>query len=186
MNKSDTAVAVGLIVLAVLGGLFGAWLYVANRPQTGGDFAGGIQPSNLWNGTASTNSVSPVLSNVYVPGNLSVGGVGANNQLTEIYTAVGNFPSAAGTLSGSTSTASTTQIAFTASGFAVGDPCEVEYNFTTSTLLTSANVTAVSGNAVTTTVSFANGSGVSIADAVTSTITGVSSTVKATCFHTGV
>jgi hypothetical protein len=155
----------------------------------GGDFAGGITPSNLFTASTATNSVTPILSNVLVPGTVSVGGTGVNNQVTTVYTGVATYPSAAVTLLSSSTpfgSATTTQVAFTASGFSVGDPCEVEYTFTTSTVLTSANVTAVSGNAVTSTATFLNTIGSSITLTVTSTVTGVSSTVKTTCFHTGV
>jgi hypothetical protein len=176
-----------MVVLGVVGGMVGAVL--VKGPLTGGDYAGGIQPSQLFTGNVTTNSVTPNLANLLVSGAVSAGGIAANNQITAIYTAVQNFPTIGGTFAaGATpsSTVTSTNIAFSANGFAVGDTCEIEYNFTTSTLLTSGNVSAVSGSNVTTTVTFLNATGLSVSDAATSTITGVSSTVKATCYHTGV
>ena len=70
--------------MLVLGSV-GAWA-IANKPQVGGDFAGGVVPSNLWTGSAATNSVSPITSNVLVPGAVSAVGVGANNQVTITFT----------------------------------------------------------------------------------------------------
>lgn len=51
----------------------------------GGDFAGGITPSQLWSASASSNTVTPVLSNLNVPGNATVTGnetVGGNLLVT--------------------------------------------------------------------------------------------------------
>lgn len=184
-----------LAVASIVGGVVGAFGLNQVAPMVGGDFAGGVLPSQLFTGSASGGAsnngyVSPVgnlglLSN----GAIGAGGVSANNALTVIYTGVSVWPTAATTILSSSTpfgSATTTQVSFTASGFSVGDPCEVEYTGTTSTLFMSANVSAVSGNAVTSTVSILNASGASITVAVTSTVTGVSSTLKSTCFHTGV
>lgn len=187
-NKLIGWSAAGLVVLAVFGGMLGAYLM---RPaQTGGDFAGGIVPTNLWTGNAATNSVTPVTANVLVNGAISIGGTSANNQFPVAYTAVAVYPgqTSLSIPSGASpsSSATTTQVAFSASGFAIGDPCEVQYNFSTSTIITSGNVSAVNGSAVTTTVSLLNTTGAGVTATVTSTVTGASSTIKATCFATGV
>jgi hypothetical protein len=185
-NKTLFSLVVGI---ALVCGVVGSVFVNAITPMVGGDFAGGIQPANLFTANASTNSVTPNLSNLLLNGAISVGGQSANNQITQQYTAVGFYPSVGGSIiSGATpsSSATSTTLAFTAPGFSVGDPCEIEYNMTTSSLLTSGNVTAVNGSAVTTTISLENISGSNIPVTVTSTITGVTSTVKATCFHTGV
>lgn len=159
---------------------------------TGGDFAGGITPSQFFTGNASTNSVTPNLSNLYLNGGISVGGTGANNQIPVVYTATTAYPVSSnvnlGPLVSSTSTATTT-VSFNAAGFSVGDACEISYNGVTSTpdaFGADGFVTAVSGNAVTTTVTFWNGAGRVTTLTVTSTVTSASSTLKATCFHTGV
>jgi hypothetical protein len=141
--------------------------------QLGGDFAGGVTPTNLFSASTASNSVTPVLSNLLVSGAVSAGGTGANNQLPIIYTAVATYPGQTSlsipSLASATSSATTTQISFSAAGFTVGDPCEVQYSFSTSTLITSANVTAVSGSSVTTTVSLLNVSGSSITATVLET-----------------
>jgi hypothetical protein len=190
-NKSLIAI---LAVASIVGGLVGG--VAANKlvPMVGGDFAGGVTPSQLFTASASGGAgngyVTPAGSlGMLASGAIGAGGQSANNALTVIFTGVSVWPTAATTILSSSTpfgSATTTQVSFTASGFSVGDPCEVEYTGTTSTLLTSANVSAVSGNAVTSTVNILNASGASITVTATSTITGVSSTVKTTCFHTGV
>jgi hypothetical protein len=184
MNKT-TKVVLGVVAVLVVG--FLGWK--AFQPQTGGDFAGGITPSQLFTANTTTNSVTPIVSNLYVNGGISAGGVAAGNQITAVYTGVAIWPVAATTILSSSTpfgSATTTQVSFNAAGFAIGDPCEVEYTGTTSTLLTSANVTAVNGNAVTSTVNVLNATGASVTVTATSTVTGVSSTIKTTCYHTGV
>jgi hypothetical protein len=152
--------------------------------QTGGDFAGGIVPSQLFTANAGTNSVTPNLSNLLVNGAVSAGGVAAANQITVQYTGTTVYPGTStvlGPLGAATSTTSTV-VSFTSAGFTVGDSCEVFYALTNPTatwpVFLSANVTAVSGSLVSSTVSFQNGS--------SSQQTLNSSTLKVTCSHTGV
>jgi hypothetical protein len=179
----------GLIALvAVVVGT--AAVRLVPQSQTGGDFPQGIVPSQLFTASTGTNSVTPVLSNLLLNGAVSVGGTAAANQLAALYTATSAYPTTAfnlGPVTAATSTTSTA-VSFTAPGFSIGDPCYVGYNgaTTTSQFGTDGFVTAVSGNAVTTTVTFWNGSSSAITFTVTSTATGASSTLKATCFHTGV
>ena len=191
MNKYFTW---GLVALAVV--CVGGWA-IANKPQLGGDFAGGQVPSNLWTGSAATNSVSPITSNVFIPGAVSAGGVGANNQVTIVYTAVTTYPwtpsSTGGILLGpvsATTSTTSTVLAFNATGFAVGDACEVAFNGTTSSLPFGADAfvtsVATATNAVSATVTFWNGANQIIGFNNTSTGSGVTSTLKTTCFHTGV
>jgi len=184
-----------LVAAAVVGGLLVGVVGHFLAPMVGGDFAGGIVPNNLWSGNSTTNSVSPIsgLPNILTTGSLSAGGIATNNQVTALYTAVATYPwtpssTSAITIASSTFTAAqtSTQIAFVSSGFAVNDVCEVRYDGTTSTLFTTGLVTAVSGSNVTTTVTFLNATGATVPLTVTSTITGVTSTLKATCIHTGV
>jgi hypothetical protein len=185
---------VGLIIaVAVCVGIVGG---VKLSPSLGGDFPGGQLPTNLMTGVDSpvgtaAGYVSPVgnlalLSN----GGIGAGGVTAANNLTETFTATTSYPSAAVTLAPVTAATSTTStaVAFTAPGFSVGDACEVSYNgaTTTSAFGADAFITAVNGIAVTTTVTFWNGSASAISLTPTSSATGVSSTLKTTCFHTGV
>lgn len=183
-NKTLLSLVVGISLVC---GVVGAKFFV---PLVGGDFAGGIQPTTVLSCNAATNSCTPNLSNFYVNGGVSAGGTAANNQIPVVYTAVATYPGASALTipSGASpsSSATSTNVAFSAPGFVVGDSCEVQYNFTTSTLITSANVTAVSGSNVTTTASFLNTTGSGVTATVTSTITGASSTVKLTCFATGV
>jgi hypothetical protein len=178
------------VAVAVFVGVLG--LRLIPGTQTGGDYAGGIQPSNLFTGNVTTNSVTPNLSNLFLNGSISVGGQAANNQIPVVYTATTAYPASSNVLRGplvsSTSTA-TTSVAFTSSGFSVGDACEVTYNgagTSTNALGADAFVTAVSGSNVTATVTFWNGASGVTTFTVTSTVTGVSSSLKATCFHTGV
>lgn len=180
MNKATQIIL--SVAAVVLVGIFG---YQALAPLRGGDFAGGVVPNNLWTASVSTGGVTPV-------GNLSVGfgGTAAANQVVTLYTAVVAYPAAVvnlGSILSSTSTTSTV-VAFNAAGFSVGDACNVSYNGASTTGAFGADgfVTAVSGNAVSATVTFWNGLSSIVPLNVTSTATGVSSTLKATCFHTGV
>ena len=176
-----------VVVLSLVCGVVGAKL---SAPLLGGDFAGGIVPSQLLTANTATGGVTPV-------GNLSLGfgGTAANNLIPTLYTAVVTYPwtpsstspITLGPVTAATSTTSTV-VAFTAPGFSVGDACEVAYNGapTSTPFGADAFVTAVSGNAVTTTVTFWNGATSAVTLTVTSTATGVTSTLKTTCFHTGV
>ena len=182
-----------LIISAVAGGVIAVVLGVVLSvtgvtPSIAGDFAGGIQPSNLFTANVGANSVTPSLSNLLVNGAISAGGVSANNQLPEIYTGVANWPASSTSIATSSfsTAATTTSVSFTSAGFVIGDPCEAQYTGTTSTLITQAYVTAVSGSQVTSTVTFINISGAAISVLPTSTVTGVTSTLKTTCFATGV
>jgi hypothetical protein len=186
MNKYLIA---GLVVVAVVAGAVGS--YLVQTPLLGGDFAGGITPSQLFTASTATNSVSPILSNMLVPGAVSAGGVAANNQITVAYTATTSYPtvgsSTLGPVTANTS-ATTTQVTLIAAGFAVGDACEVAYNAgpTSTAFGADAFVTAVNGGTATATVTFWNGGIATTTLNATSTVTGVSSTLKTTCFHTGV
>lgn len=185
MSNSTKAIIAVVVVLVLA--FVGIKVFT---PALGGDFAGGIVPSQLFTANSSQNSVTPVLSNLYLNGGVSVGGTAAANQIPVIYTATTSYPSTAVTLGGFTASTSTTStsFAFSASGFSVGDACEVGYNgaTTTSAFGLDALITAVSGNNVTATVTFWNGASTAITLTVTSTVTGASSTIKTTCFHTGV
>jgi hypothetical protein len=183
--------------VAVVAGLVAGGILLAAHPvaQVAGDFPGGITPSQLFTANSATNSVSPIsgLPNLLVSGAISAGGVTANNQIPLIYTAVATYPwtpssTSAVTIASSSFTAAqtSTQIAFNASGFAIGDPCVAQISGTTSTLFTTGSVTAVSGGAVTSTVTILNATGATVTLTVTSTVTGVTSTIKTTCFATGV
>jgi hypothetical protein len=185
-----------LVVGSLVGGIVGAHFFA---PILGGDFAGGNLPSQLMTGVdapvgSAPGYVSPVGGlALFAQGGIGAGGTAAANNITETYTAVATYPwtpssTSAITIASSTFTAAqtSTQISFTAPGFVIGDPCEVQYSGTTSTLVTQAYVTAVSGNSVTTTVSLYNYTGATVQMTVTSTVTGVTSTVKATCIATGV
>jgi hypothetical protein len=188
MNDNTKLIITGLVAVVLS-------VFIANygQPLLGGDFAGGIVPSQLFSANTATQSITPLngVPNLLLNGNISVGGVSANNQVTDVYTAVETYPwtqsstSAIVIASGTTNTTSTS-FAFNAPGFAVGDPCEVQYSGTTSTLYTQGFVSAVNGSAVTTTVTFLNSTLASITMTVTSTVTGVTSTVKSTCIATGV
>jgi hypothetical protein len=182
MNKKYLALT-GFAVIAVVGAVYLS--LSSNKPLLGGDFAGGILPSQLFTANTATNGITPI-------GNLSIGfgGTAAANLIPVLYTATTAYPAATvtlGPLVSSTSTTSTV-LSFIAPGFSVGDGCEVAYNGTTSTLPFGADafVTAVNGNSVSTTATIWNGAGSIITLTPTSSATGVSSTLKVTCFHTGV
>jgi hypothetical protein len=201
MNKT----LIGFVaVVGVLGLAIGFGVGWSAKPaaQTGGDFPGGQAPSQLLSasvsGGAGSGYVTPVGNLAMLPtGAIGAGGQAANNAVTEIYTAVATYPwtpssTSAITLGPIQSTTSTavTQLAFTSAGFVVGDACEVFYNGASTTATqgfgADAFVTAVSGNAVTSTVTFWNGATSTIPLNVTSTASGVTSTLKVTCFHAGV
>jgi hypothetical protein len=172
----------GLVVaVAVFAGVL---VGVKLVPQLGGDFPGGVVPSQLFTGSAGTASVSPIngLPNLLVSGAVSVGGTAAANQITTQFTATTTYPVSSttlGTILTATSSTSTV-ISFTAPGFSVGDACSVAYaGAPTSTQFGGdAFVTAVNGNAVSSTVTVWNGA--------SSTLTINSSTLKVTCVHAGV
>lgn len=189
------SVAVALVVGLFIGRIG------TSQPLTGGDFPGGQAPSQLLSasvsGGAGSGYVTPVGNLAMLPtGAIGAGGQSANNAVTEIYTSVVTYPwtpsstSAVtlGPIAGATSTTSTV-MSFTAPGFSVGDACEISYNgIPTSSALFGADgfITSVSGNAASATVTFWNGMSTATTLTVTSTATGVTSTLKATCFHTGV
>lgn len=189
---------VGLVaVVAILtGGLGGYAVYkLSATPLLGGDFAGGITPSNLFTGSASggvgNGYVTPNGSlGLLATGAIGAGGQAANNAVTEIYTATTSYPASAVTLGpiSATNSATSTSIGFTAPGLSVGDACEVTYNGgpTSTAFGADAFITAANGNSVTGTATFWNGGTASTTLTVTSTATGASSTLKLTCFHTGV
>src|SRR5579884_4310926 len=95
MNKFYAAV-IGVLVL-VAGIYVGSLYAVNNASQVGGDFPGGIVPSQLFSANSGTNSVSPIsgLPNLLVPGSISAGGTSANNQVTVVYTATTAYPAMA-------------------------------------------------------------------------------------------
>jgi hypothetical protein len=181
---------VGLVaVLALLAGVVGGYVVNKLSPLVGGDFAGGIVPSQLFSASTATNSVSPILSNLLVPGAVSVGGVAANDQITTLYTATTSYPAGTSTVSlgpvTSASSAATTTVGGLSGPFAVGDACEVTYTGapTNTAFGADAFISAVNGNAASATVTLWNGG------AATTTFTGSSTlplVLKATCFHTGV
>src|SRR5271168_3653209 len=124
---------IGIVVaVALVAGVVGGYAVnkLSSNQLLGGDFAGGITPSQLFSASTVTNSVTPILSNLFVSGAVSAGGTAASNQVTTLYTATTSYPSAAVTLGGYQSTTSTTStnISFNASGFSVGDACEIAYN----------------------------------------------------------
>jgi hypothetical protein len=184
MNKKDLLVVAAVVVVcSIVGGFVGAKVFA---PQLAGDFPGGITPNNLLQANVSNGGLTPV-------GSLSFGfgGTAPANQIVTLVTTDVNYPTSTnvnlGPLVSSTSTA-TTSVAFSASGLSVGDACEVSYNGATTTGAFGADsfVTAVSGSNVTATVTFWNGGAAAIALTPTSSATGISSTLKTTCFHTGV
>jgi len=187
-----------LAVATIVGGVVGAVAVNKLLPMVGGDFAGGVQPAQLFTASASGGAggngyVTPVGNlGCFQAARLAPAGSWANNAVTEIYTAVTNYPASSnvvlGPITAATSTATTT-VAFTAPGFSVGDACNIGYNGVTSTadaFGADGFVTAVSGNSVSATVTFWNGKNAVTTLTPTSSVTGVSSTLKTTCFHTGV
>jgi len=188
--KKDLIISgvVGAAVIVVVG-LF----TFSVKPQLGGDFAGGVVPSQLFSASVATQSVTPVLANLYVNGGISIGGTAAANQTVQQYTATTSYPAAAVTLgpvSASTSTTSTT-VTVPFGGFTVGDPCsEIFYNGASSTapvVSYDANITAAGTGTATATVIFFNAASTAVTFNVTSSAaSGATSTIKVTCRHAGV
>jgi len=180
-----------VILVAAFVGAVGA-IKLSATPQLAGDFPGGILPTQLVTGNDAAGYAYPVGSLAWgAPNGLYIGGLAAANELTAFNTAVTNYPVSSnvnlGSITAATSTTSTV-VAFSASGFSVGDACEVSYNGTTSTSPFGADsfITAVNGSSVSATVTFWNGATSLVTLTPTSSATGVSSTLKVTCFHTGV
>jgi hypothetical protein len=121
MNKYLIAVGIlGLVVLsAVVGGLSAA---VVTRPvQTGGDFPGGVLPTNVLTGNAAAGYVQPVSSLAFAAaGGLYVGGTNANEETQFQYTATTSYPVAAITIISPTPTS--TLLSIPSGGFAFGEP----------------------------------------------------------------
>src|SRR4051794_14203575 len=96
-NKSLIAI---LAVVSIVGGLVGGFILTKVAPLVGGDFAGGITPSQLFTasvsgGVSNNGYVTPVGSLALLSnGAIGAGGTSANNAVTVLYTAVANYPAA--------------------------------------------------------------------------------------------
>jgi hypothetical protein len=189
----DKLILGGVVLVAVFLGVLALRLVPV---QTGGDFPMGNVPTQLMTGVDSPvgsapGYVQPVGGLALLsPGGVGAGGTAAANNVTVIYTATTTYPAATVTLGGITAATSTTStvVSYTACGFSVGDACEASYNGgpTSTPFGADSFVSAVSGCAVSATVTFWNGASSAVTLLQTSTATGVSSTLKDTCFHTGV
>ena len=165
------AVALGI----TLGSLASSSLRLVS--QTGGDFAGGVLPSQLLSASVANGGITPV-------GNLSFGfgSTAPANQVVTLFTATSTYPTSTIVLGNITQTSSsaTSSISFTAPGFTVGDTCSVAYAGAPTSTQFGADgfITAVSGNTNTSTITIWNGN--------SANLTLNSSTLKVTCIHTGV
>jgi hypothetical protein len=145
-------------VLAFVGG------FALHSNSLGGAFAGGITPNQLFTGNATTNSVTPVTSNLYLNGALSVGGQGQYNQLAAYATASGTPATVAtlGLFGQTTSSATTSLTVLNTAGLSVGAICSggaaTTTVFVSGCVLTSTN--NVTGTA---TVAYTNVTGASLA-----------------------
>jgi hypothetical protein len=166
-NKSLIA---GLAVLAIVGGLVGGYAADKLTPVLGGDFAGGIAPSNLVTATTSggltgNGYVYPVgaFSSDAASG-LSVGGSDQYHGLTAYVTASGTPAVVAtlGPLGATTSTATTTVTVPESAGLAVGAICSGS-SATTTVYVSGCILASTNGATGTATVYYSNGTGASLA-----------------------
>jgi hypothetical protein len=176
------------VVLAVV--VVGAVVLFHSSPQLAGDFPGGVLPTNLFTGNDAAGYVYPVGSLALGgPNGLYVGGLAANNETVLQYTATTSYP-VGSAITLTTSTPTSTSLYIPVAGFSVGDPCsEISYNGVSSTaplVSYDGNITAVGNGGATATILFFSAATASQTFSVTSTATGVSSTLKATCRHAGV
>jgi|SRR5580693_2087346 hypothetical protein len=114
----------GVVVVAVV-----AVVVFRSSPQLGGDFPGGVLPTNFFTGSDAAGYVYPVGSLALgAPNGVYVGGLAANNETVLQYTATTSYPlGSAITLT--TSTPTSTSLYIPVAGFSIGDPCsEIPYN----------------------------------------------------------
>ena len=188
--KTSEKVVAWIVVAAVI--VLGVWFFLPKTAQqVAGDFPGGVVPTNLLTASVATQQVYPVGALAFAaPNGLYIDGQSASNEFTAFYTATTSYPATNITLAAITAATSTTStvVGVPASGFSVGDACEVSYNGATTTGAFGADsfITAASAGSATATVTFWNGATSAILLTATSSATGVSSTLKVTCFHTGV
>lgn len=165
-NKSLYA---GVVALAIVGGLVGGYTAYKLTPQLGGDFAGGIVPSNLETGSTSggltgNGYVEPVGSFAYAAVNgLSIGGSDENHGLAAYVTASGT-PAAVvtlGPLGATTSTASTSITVSETAGLSIGAICSGS-SATTTVYVSGCLLATTNGATGTATVYYSNGTGAAL------------------------
>jgi hypothetical protein len=159
----------GLAFLAIACGLVGGYAADKLTPLLGGDFAGGIAPSNLV--TASSSGGLTGNGYVYPVGafssdaanGLSVGGSDQYHGLTAYVTASGT-PSVVATLGAfgsTTSSASTTMALPETAGLSVGAICSGS-TATTTVFVSGCMLTSTDGATGTAQVYYSNGTGASL------------------------
>ena len=125
-NTTKLILGLVVIIVAAVSGVVGANLYLSSH-QTGGAYAGGVTPSQLFTGNAAGNYVTPVGSALLgAPNGEFVGGFSLYNEQTQYITASGT-PLAAGATLGAfgttTSTATTSITVFDTVGLSIGAIC---------------------------------------------------------------
>jgi len=163
----NNKILIGIVaVLVVLCGV----VYFATRPTTGGDFAGGVTPTNLMTGSTSggltgNGYVTPVGSFSDADQNgVSVGGTDQYHGFTAYVTASGTPLSAGATLGpigATTSTATTTVTVPESAGIALGAICSGGSN-NTSTVISGCLLLSTNGATGTALVVYQNITGASV------------------------
>ena len=165
-NKSLIA---GLAVLAIVGGLVGGYVAYKLAPELGGDFAGGIVPTNVVTASASggltgNGYVYPVGSFSSDAANgLSIGGADQYHGLLDYVTASGTPATVItlGPLGATTSTATTTITLPEAAGLSVGAICSGS-SATTTVYVSGCLLTSTDGATGTAAVAYSNITGAAL------------------------
>jgi hypothetical protein len=164
-KKFVLSALIGGLIVAVVGGVI---LYSVSAPQQlAGDFPGGVQPSQLWSGSAATNSVTPIsglpnlalTGNATILGSLAVGGTAVTNQIALIGVGTSTLNSTTFGPVGSTTSTATSTIPVNVGGFSVGDYCEISLTTVpTTTQFTAKGYVVVAGSATSSVIaSYGNG-----------------------------
>jgi hypothetical protein len=158
-----------VILVAVFAAVFGA-IKLSGTPQLGGDFAGGVLPTQLMTGASSggltgNGYVSPIgsLSAAAVNG-LSIGGTDQYHGLTEYVTASGTPASVVtlGPLGATTSTATTSIAIPETAGLSIGAICSAS-SATTTVFVSGCLLASTNGATGTATVAYSNLTGAALA-----------------------
>jgi hypothetical protein len=162
MTKKDYIVlgSIAVIVIACIG-----FFAFSGNNHLATDFAGGIQPTNLWSGNAAGGYVAPVGSLAMAsPNGLYLGGVSQYNEQSVYETASGT-PSAAVTLGAlglASSTATTTVTVPNTAGLAIGAICSGGAA-TTTVYVSGCLLASTNGATGTATVAYSNMTGANLA-----------------------
>jgi hypothetical protein len=154
-------------VVALVGGAIGGYAINKFSSSLGGDFAGGVQPTNLFTANVANGTITPIGSFALVaPNGTYVGGTSVYNEQTSYVSASGTLPAAGlalGPLNSTTSTASTTLTVPNTAGLSTGAICSGGIA-TTTAFISGCILTSTNGATGTATVYVQNGTGAALTE----------------------